>query len=183
MIYRLSLYHLIMKSLDREMVRGHAEIAGAGAVGQRRGIRIPTAEGSRTDVRRHYFQFSFGSLYPVLRTLEKRGLARARWVQAARRTGAEIVHHHRRWLEGTRGPQAKLASVLQRHGPRAFTTVGNPMIYRCPLYRRCQERIGDNAASVDGGGDGHPLLDCVQARQGKASSAASPSALTPRHFL
>ena len=80
MIYRLSLYHLIMKGLDREMVRGHAEslVLALLANGEGYGYQLRKDLARRS---RHYFQFSFGSLYPTLRTLEKRGLARARWVQ------------------------------------------------------------------------------------------------------
>ncbi len=80
MIYRQLLYHLIMKSFDREMVRGHAEmlVLALLANGEGYGYQLRKDLALRS---KHYFQFSFGSLYPVLRTLEKRGLARARWVK------------------------------------------------------------------------------------------------------
>jgi len=81
MIYRLQIYDLIMKSLDREMLHGHAEtlvltlLAKGGSYGYQ--LRKDLAVRSK-----HYFQFAFGSLYPLLRRLEKRGFARARWVKA-----------------------------------------------------------------------------------------------------
>jgi PadR family transcriptional regulator PadR len=83
MIYRLPLYQLIMKSLDREMVRGHAEalVLALLANGQGYGYQLRKDLALRS---KHYFQFSFCSLYPTLRTLEKRGLARARWVKPAK---------------------------------------------------------------------------------------------------
>jgi DNA-binding PadR family transcriptional regulator len=70
-----------MKSLDREMLHGHAEtlvltlLAKGGSYGYQ--LRKDLAVRSK-----HYFQFAFGSLYPLLRRLEKRGFARARWVKA-----------------------------------------------------------------------------------------------------
>jgi PadR family transcriptional regulator PadR len=81
MIYRLPLYHLIMKSLDREVLHGHAEtlVLALLANGEGYGYQLRKDLALRS---KHYFQFSFGSLYPTLRTLEKRGLARARWVKA-----------------------------------------------------------------------------------------------------
>ena len=80
MIYRQPLYHLIMKSLDREMLDGHAEtlVLALLAKGEGYGYQLRKDLASRS---KYYFQFSFGSLYPTLRTLEKRGLARARWVK------------------------------------------------------------------------------------------------------
>ncbi len=69
-----------MKSLDREMVRGRAEtlVLALLAKGEGYGYQLRKDLARRS---KHYFQFSFGSLYPTLRTLEKRGLARARWVK------------------------------------------------------------------------------------------------------
>ena len=81
MIYRLPLYHPIMKSLDREMLHGHAEtlLLALLANGEGYGYQLRKDLALRS---KHYFQFSFGSLYPTLRTLEKCGLACARWVNA-----------------------------------------------------------------------------------------------------
>jgi len=69
-----------MKSLDRELLHGHAEtlVLALLANGEGYGYQL------RKDLARlskRYFQFSFGSLYPTLRTLEKRGLARTRWLK------------------------------------------------------------------------------------------------------
>jgi DNA-binding PadR family transcriptional regulator len=70
-----------MKSLDREMLHGHAEtlVLALLANGAGYGYQLRKDLALRS---KHYFQFSFGSLYPTLRALEKRGLARARWVKA-----------------------------------------------------------------------------------------------------
>jgi PadR family transcriptional regulator, regulatory protein PadR len=72
-----------MRALDREMLHGHAEtlVLALLAKGESYGYQL------RKDLAvhsKHYFQFAFGTLYPLLRTLEKRGLARARWVKSAR---------------------------------------------------------------------------------------------------
>lgn len=70
-----------MRSLDREMLHGHAEtlLLALLAKGEGYGYQL------RKDLAvlsKHYFQFAFGTLYPLLRTLERRGLARAWWVKA-----------------------------------------------------------------------------------------------------
>jgi PadR family transcriptional regulator PadR len=81
MIYRLSVYDLIMKSLDREMLHGHAEtlVLALLSRGESYGYQLRKDLAVRS---RHYFQFAFGGLYPLLRRLEKRNLARARWVKS-----------------------------------------------------------------------------------------------------
>jgi DNA-binding PadR family transcriptional regulator len=62
------------------MLHGHAEtlVLALLAKGEGYGYQLRKDLALRS---KHYFQFSFGSLYPTLQTLEKRGLARARWVK------------------------------------------------------------------------------------------------------
>jgi DNA-binding PadR family transcriptional regulator len=62
--------------LNHELVRGNSEtlVLAQLAKGESYGYQM------RKDLAacsKHYFQFVFGSLYPLLRTLEKRRLARA----------------------------------------------------------------------------------------------------------
>jgi PadR family transcriptional regulator PadR len=81
MIYRLSIYLLIMRSLDREMLHGHAEtlVLALLAKGESYGYQLRKDLAVRS---KHCFQFAFGSLYPLLHRLEKRGLIRVRRVEA-----------------------------------------------------------------------------------------------------
>jgi PadR family transcriptional regulator len=85
-----------MKNLDREMLPGHWETLLLARLARTEGygyqMRIDLAVCSR-----HYFQFAFGSLYPLLRTLEKRGLVRARWVKPAKR------HEHKQYAITPKG--------------------------------------------------------------------------------
>jgi PadR family transcriptional regulator PadR len=69
-----------MKSPGREMLHGHAEtlMLALLANGDGYGYQLRKDLALRS---KRYFQFSFGSLYPTLRALERRGLARARWVK------------------------------------------------------------------------------------------------------
>jgi DNA-binding PadR family transcriptional regulator len=69
-----------MRNLNRELLHGNSEtlVLAQLAKGASYGYQM------RKDLAvcsRHYFQFAFGSLYPLLRTLEKRGLVRARLVK------------------------------------------------------------------------------------------------------
>ena len=84
MIYRQAIYHRpVMKYLDREMLHGNAETLVLALIAEDEGygyqIRKDLAVRSR-----HHFQFSFGRLYPLLRSLERRGLVTARWVKAGK---------------------------------------------------------------------------------------------------
>ena len=69
-----------MGNLNHEMLHGNAEtlVLALLAEGEGYGYQIRKDLAERSD---HYFQFAFGRLYPLLRTLEDRGLAKARWVK------------------------------------------------------------------------------------------------------
>ena len=70
-----------MKNLDRELLHGNAEtlVLALLAENESYGYQIRKELAVRSH---HYFQFAFGRLYPLLRSLEQRGLAKARWVKA-----------------------------------------------------------------------------------------------------
>jgi PadR family transcriptional regulator PadR len=67
-----------MRNLDREMLHGNAEtlVLASLAKNDCHGYQIRKEMAAQT---RHYFQFAFGRLYPMLRSLEKRGLVAGRW--------------------------------------------------------------------------------------------------------
>ncbi|SRR6266508_2568080 len=69
-----------MKNLDSEMLHGNAETLVLALLAEEEGYgyQIRKDLAARSD---HYFRFAFGRLYPLLKTLEMRGLARARWVK------------------------------------------------------------------------------------------------------
>jgi PadR family transcriptional regulator len=92
---------------DRELVHGNAEtlvlavLAGKECHGYQ--IRKELARRSHD-----YFQFTFGSLYPLLGRLERRGLVRARWARVGKvrerknyqitpRGRAALRERERRW--------------------------------------------------------------------------------------
>lgn len=97
-----------MRDPHREMLHGNAEtlvlamLAGGEAHGYR--LRFDLAERSRDE-----FQLSFGSLYPLLRAMESRGLVRSRLATIAgdarerrayrltARGRKELAEQHRRW--------------------------------------------------------------------------------------
>ena len=96
-----------MKYLNREMLHGNAETLVLALVANGEGygyqIRKDLAERSH-----HCFQFSFGRLYPLLRSMQQRGLVHAHWVKpgTARerkqyaitaRGLAELRERKRRW--------------------------------------------------------------------------------------
>ncbi len=72
-----------MKDLDRELLHGNAEtlVLALLAEDECYGYQIRKDLALRSH---HYFQVAFGRLYPLLRGLEHRGLAKARWVKAGR---------------------------------------------------------------------------------------------------
>ena len=84
MIYRLSIYHgRSMRNLHRELLHGNAEtlVLTLLAEDECYGYQIRKELAARSH---HYFQFSFGRLYPLLRSLERRGLVNARWVKTGK---------------------------------------------------------------------------------------------------
>jgi len=62
------------------MLHGNAEtlVLALLAQGEGYGYQIRKDLAARSE---QYFQFAFGRLYPLLKALEHRGLARARWVK------------------------------------------------------------------------------------------------------
>jgi PadR family transcriptional regulator PadR len=99
----------MIKHLDREMLHGNAEtlVLALLTEGERYGYQIRRELAERS---RHYFQFAFGRLYPLLRDLEKHRLVTARWVKAGKSrqrrhyeiTGkgrAELAERKRKWRQ------------------------------------------------------------------------------------
>jgi len=72
-----------MKSLDRELLHGNAEtlVLALLAENESYGYRLRQELALRSH---HYFRFSFGRLYPLLRGLEHRGMVKSRWGKAGR---------------------------------------------------------------------------------------------------
>jgi PadR family transcriptional regulator, regulatory protein PadR len=69
-----------MQTPDRELLHGNAEtlVLSLLAEGDSHGYQLWKDLADRSN---HYFQFSFGGLYPLLRNLEQRGFIRGRWVR------------------------------------------------------------------------------------------------------
>ena len=72
-----------MGELDRKMLHGNAEtlVLALLAEDEQYGYQMRKELATRSH---HYFQFAFGGLYPLLATLERRDLVRARWVKAGK---------------------------------------------------------------------------------------------------
>jgi PadR family transcriptional regulator PadR len=71
-----------MGELDRQLLSGNAEtlLLALLAEGEQYGYHMRQELAARS---RHYFQFAFGRLYPLLTSLERRRLVRSRWVKPA----------------------------------------------------------------------------------------------------
>jgi PadR family transcriptional regulator, regulatory protein PadR len=69
-----------MRNLNHQLLHGNAEtlVLALLAEGEGYGYQIRKDLANRSE---QYFQFAFGRLYPLLRGLETRGLAKARWVK------------------------------------------------------------------------------------------------------
>lgn len=111
LIYPLAIYQtdIPMRNLDRELVHGNTETLVLAL--------LATDEGYGYAMRRqlllrshHYFQLAFGRLYPLLRSLQQRGLAMARWVKVGKarerkhytitaRGRAELQERKRKWRQ------------------------------------------------------------------------------------
>jgi len=72
-----------MGELDRKMLHGNTEtlVLALLAEEEQYGYQMRKDLATRSH---HYFQFAFGRLYPLLATLEQRGLVRAHWVKAGK---------------------------------------------------------------------------------------------------
>src|SRR5689334_9877248 len=81
-----------MRNLHHELLHGNAEtlVLALLAEGEGYGYKIRKDLADRSE---QYFQFAFGRLYPLLRGLEIRGLAKARWVDnhSARRRKQYVI--------------------------------------------------------------------------------------------
>jgi PadR family transcriptional regulator PadR len=100
---------ILMRNLDSEMLHGNAETLVLALLAEYEGYgyQIRKDLAARSD---QYFRFAFGRLYPLLKTLEMRGLARARWVKvgASRRRRhyaitkkglAVLAERKQKWLQ------------------------------------------------------------------------------------
>ena len=84
MIYRLAIYlSPTMKYLDRAMLHGNAETLVLAILADRagHGYELRKELATRSN---EYFQFAFGRLYPLLRSLERRQLVTACWTKGER---------------------------------------------------------------------------------------------------
>jgi len=72
-----------MKNLNRELLHGNSEtlVLALLAEDECYGYQVRRELAARSH---HYFQSSFGRLYPLLRGLERRSLVNARWVKAGK---------------------------------------------------------------------------------------------------
>ena len=110
-----------MKNPDRELLHGNAEtlVLALLAGGECYGYQMRKELALRS---RHYFQFTFGSLYPLLKGMEKRGLVRARWVKAGKvrerknyeitaKGRTELQERRRKWRQFSKAMELVLSSV------------------------------------------------------------------------
>jgi PadR family transcriptional regulator len=79
-----------MRNLNHELLHGNAEtlVLALLAEGEGYGYQIRKDLADRSE---QYFQFAFGRLYPLLRGLEMRGLAKARWENRSARRRKQYV--------------------------------------------------------------------------------------------
>jgi PadR family transcriptional regulator len=111
-----------MKNLDRELLHGNAEtlVLALLARGECYGYQIRKELAVRSG---HYFQFAFGRLYPLLRSLERRRLVKARWVKAGKvrkrkhyeittKGRAELQERKRKWRQFSDAMERVLSSVV-----------------------------------------------------------------------
>jgi PadR family transcriptional regulator, regulatory protein PadR len=115
-----------MKTLDRELLHGNAETLVLALLAQDEsyGYQLRKELGLRSH---HYFQFSCGRLYPLLRGLERRGLATARWLDTGRRRErrlyaitdkgrAELRERIRKWQQFSTAMNLVLSSARTANG-------------------------------------------------------------------
>jgi PadR family transcriptional regulator len=111
-----------MKNLDRELLHGNAEtlVLALLARGECHGYQIRKELAVRSG---HYFRFSFGRLYPLLRGLEHRRLVKARWVKAGKvrkrkqyeitvKGRVELQERKRKWRQFSDAMERVLSSVV-----------------------------------------------------------------------
>jgi len=73
----------VMKYVDREMLHGNTEtlVLAVLADGKSHGYQVRKELAQRS---RHHFQFAFGRLYPLLRSMGRRDLVRSNWVKSGK---------------------------------------------------------------------------------------------------
>jgi len=97
---------MTMKSLERELLHGNAETLVLALLAENDcyGYRLRQELAVRSH---HYFQFSFGRLYPLLRDLERRGLIKSERVNVGKR-------HERKLCAITAKGRAELAERIHK---------------------------------------------------------------------
>ena len=109
-----------MKNLERELLHGNAETLVLALLAEQvgYGYRLRQELAARSH---HYFQFSFGRLYPLLRGLAQRGLVKSAWVNVGKRRErkhcaitakgrAELAERIRKWQQFAAAMDLVLAS-------------------------------------------------------------------------
>ncbi len=104
-----------MRNPDRELLHGNAEtlVLVLLAEDECYGYQIRKELALRSH---HYFQFAFGSLYPLLRGLEDRRLVKARWIKAGRvreRKQYQITTLGRRELQERKRKWRQFAEAME----------------------------------------------------------------------
>lgn len=115
-----------MKTLERELLHGNAETLVLVLLAQSEsyGYQLRKELALRSH---HYFQFSFGRLYPLLRGLEQRGMVTARWQKAGRvrkrkqyditdKGRAELRERIRKWQQFSTAMDLVLSSARSANG-------------------------------------------------------------------
>ena len=105
-----------MNNPERELLHGNAETLVLARLAEREchGYQI------RKDLARrshHYFQFAFGTLYPLLRGLERRGLVKAEWIKAGKvreRKQYQITAAGRKELQERKRKWRQFSGAMER---------------------------------------------------------------------
>jgi PadR family transcriptional regulator PadR len=112
-----------MKKLDRELLHGNAETLVLALLAEKgcHGYQLRQELALRSH---HYFQFSFGRLYPLLRGLEQRGLVKSEWIKTGKlrerkhcaitaKGRAELAERLRKWQQFAAAMELVLSSTAR----------------------------------------------------------------------